>query len=421
MAHDKLWNRDFFLLWQGQAISQLGNQAFSIAMMYWLMRATGSASLMGLLMFTSMLPGVLLGPFGGTFADRHSRIRIAVVCDLLSGLAILTLGILMLDPRVRRLEPDAVRFLLGVIFGGAVLVGALRAFRQPALGAAIPDLVPRDRIAAANSLNQFAVQASTLVGQAIGGVLYQAVGAAVLFLIDGSSFLYASLSALFVRAPERKAEPGPAREHPFRHFLGQTAEGFRYLGRNPGLRDFAVLASLLNFFAMPVLVLFPFYVDLYLKADARWYGFLMAAIGGGSVVGYLLAGVLEVTGRGRQLLVLTTLVLDPILFAVIAFVSNVYLALAISFASGVALGIINVYTMSLIQASTPQEVRGRVLGVLMTLSAGLTPIAMALGGVAGDLTGKNIPLIYGVCGACSLLLTLWLGLRREVGEFLSSG
>lgn len=421
MSRERLWNRDFFLLWQGQTISQLGNQAFSIAMMYWLMRATGSASLMGLVMFSAMLPGVLLGPFGGTFADRHSRIRIAVVCDLLSGLAILTLGLLMLDPRVQRLEPDAVRFLLKLIFGGAVLVGALRAFRQPALGAAIPDLVPRERIAAANSLNQFAVQASTLVGQAVGGVLYQAVGAAVLFLIDGSSFLYAAVSALFVRQLEPQTGSKPAREHPFRHFLGQTAEGFRYLGRNPGLRDFAVLASMLNFFVMPVLVLLPFYVDLYLKADARWYGFLMAAIGGGSVVGYLLAGVLKVTGKGREILVLATLLLNAVLFSVIGFVSNGFIALVLGFLVGAALGIINVYTMSLVQASTPQEVRGRVLGVLMTMSAGLTPLAMVLGGVAGDLTGKNIPLIYGVCGACSLFLTLGLGLRRGVREFLSSG
>ncbi|HET9226854.1 MAG TPA: MFS transporter [Thermoanaerobaculia bacterium] len=421
MPADKLWNRDFFLLWQGQTISQLGNQAFSIAMMYWLMRATGSASLMGLLMFAATLPGVLLGPFGGTFADRHSRIRIAVVCDLLSGLCILTLGFLLLDPRVQRLEPEAVRFVLGLIFGGAVLVGALRAFRQPALGAAIPDLVPRDRIPAANSLNQFAVQASTLVGQAAGGVLYQALGAAVLFLLDGSSFLYAAVSALFVRVPERQAESKPVQEHPFRHFLRQTAEGFRYLGRNPGLRDFAILASMLNFFIMPVLVLLPFYVDLYLKEDARWYGFLMAAIGGGSVVGYLLAGILKLSGRVRRVLVLSTLLLFPVLFSVIAFVSNPFIALAISFLNGAALGIINVYTMSLVQASTPQEVRGRVLGVLMTLSAGLTPLAMALGGVVGDLTGKNIPLIYGVCAACSLLLTLGLGFRRDVREFLASG
>src|SRR5687768_6176367 len=169
----RLWNRNFVLLWQGQMISQLGNQAFAIAMMFWLMRATGSASLMGAIMFASMLPGVVLGPFGGTFADRHSRIRIVLVSDLLSGTAVLALAFALFDPRAEALEPAAVRFIIGLMFVVAVLQGILRSFFTPAIGAAIPDLVPKEKIPAANSLNQFAVQASSLFGQAIGGVLYQ--------------------------------------------------------------------------------------------------------------------------------------------------------------------------------------------------------------------------------------------------------
>jgi MFS family permease len=112
---------------------------------------------------------------------------------------------------------------------------------------------------------------------------------------------------------------------------------------------------------------------------------------------------------------------DPILFALLGFVRDPVLALALSFGNGVALGIVNVYLMSMIKMATPAEVRGRVLGVLMTMSSGLTPLAMVLGGVVGDLTGKNIPLIYAVCGGSSLLVTIWLGTRRELREFLASG
>ena len=84
----RLWNRSFTLLWLGQKISQLGNPAFNIGAMLWMKDATGSASLMGLLMTASMVPALLLSPFGGTFADRHSRVRIMIWSDLISGIAL---------------------------------------------------------------------------------------------------------------------------------------------------------------------------------------------------------------------------------------------------------------------------------------------------------------------------------------------
>ena len=72
----KLWNRDFLLLWQGQLISQVGQRAFGLAMLFFVKEATGSATLMGLMMLLSAVPGVLLGPIGGTFADNFARKKI---------------------------------------------------------------------------------------------------------------------------------------------------------------------------------------------------------------------------------------------------------------------------------------------------------------------------------------------------------
>lgn len=424
MPAERLWNRDFFLLWQGQTISHLGNVAFSMAMMLWLKAATGSASLMGLLMFTSMIPGVVLAPFGGTFADRHSRIRIALVCDLLCGFAVLALAAAMFEPRVARLEPAAVRFVIGLLFGVSASLGILRAFFTPALSAAIPDLVSRERIPAANSLNQISIQGSALLGQAAGGVLYQILGPALLYLIDGASYLYAALCASLIREPARPAGVAgarPAAAHPLRQFLRETAEGFRFLWKQTGLRDFIVIASVNNFLSMPILVLAPFYVDLYLKADDRWYGFLMAAVGAGQMAGFVLAGALRLGGPARRRWIVASMLVAPALFGVVGLVRDPFVALAGVLLVGLGLGIINVYFMSMLQMATPREVRGRVMSVVTTLSGGLMPIGMVVGGVVGDLTGKNIPLIYGICSVLGVLVASGVFVRRELRELLASG
>jgi len=409
-----LISRDFSLLFLGQTVSQLGTQAYSIAMLYWLMERTGSASLMGLLMTASMLPGVFLGPFGGTLADRTSRIRIVLVSDILAGLGI---GVLTLALWLR---PGSTHLLIVLLFAVAVLLGVIRSFFQPAISAAIPDLVPKERLAAANSLSQFATQASISAGQAIGGVLYQHLGAPLLFLADSLSYFFAAGTSALIPRDERKGSAVPSEVHPFRHFVRETVEGMRWVWAQKGLRDFMLGASLINFLGMPTTVLFPFYVKLYLHVEAQWYGFLLAAIGVGVVTGFVLAGTLRLTGPSRARGVITAMLLYPVCFGTLALVRTAPLAVVLLFAGGITVGVINVYLVTLIQAGTPSEVRGRVMGLLGTLGGGLVPLGTALGGVAGDLTNKNVPLILAVSAGLALCVTLFLVASPSCRKFLAT-
>ncbi len=412
-APARLWNRNFFLLWQGQTVSQLGNQAFMIAIAFWLKEATNSATLIGLLMTVSTLPGVLLAPFGGTYADRHSRVRILIVCDVVAGLAVLAQGLAM------RQSWLSMHGLIVLLFFVAIFDGALRAFFMPAINSAIPDLVPPERLAAANSLNQFSVQTAVFAGQAVGGVFFRLLGAPLLLIADGLTFLFAAASSTFIADPFQPP-PAPADAgSPFRGFLHETAEGLRWVWQRAGMRDFVLVASLLNFFITPILVLFPFYVQDTLKAGAQWYGFLLAATSIGAVAGFLLAGVVHLRGPVRGWTLVALLVAGPVLLGGIGFVHIPLLAVAFSFLSGMAFGMVNIYLLTLLQAATPPELRGRVLGLLGTLGGGLMPIGLALGGWLGDLTHHDIPLLFGGSAALSALVTLALATRKECRAFLA--
>ena len=319
--------------------------------------------------------------------------------------------------------PDRVNFLIGLFFTVSTLLGLIRAFFMPAVGASTPDLVPKEKLAAANSLNQFSVQGALFVGQAVGGVLYRIVGAPVLFLIDAVSFFVSAVSAMFIQLPGPQRQRGPARttREAFRAFGNDLAEGFRYVWKYKGLRYFLAAASLMNFFLMPVIVLFPFYVSLYLKKGAAWYGFLMAAVSIGTVCGFLLAGTLRLKGPARAWTIILGLLTVPLLYGTLGYLRFPATALAGTFGFGLAMGLVNVSLTTMAQLSTPPELRGRVLGLVATLSGGLIPIGMALGGFVGDLTGKNVPLVYSVCGAFTVIVILATCLRRDTREYLAWG
>jgi DHA3 family macrolide efflux protein-like MFS transporter len=412
-----LLNRNFLLLWSGQTVSQLGNQAYGLAMTFWLMEKTGSASLMGLVMMFSSLPALLLSPFGGAFADRHSRIRIIIVCNLVAGFLLTAMTAAMW------LIPERVQLLVAGFFVTATLLGLNRSFFMPAVSATMPDLVPKEKLVAANSMNQLSVQASLSVGQLIGGILYRVVGAPVLFLIDAISFFLAAGNASLIRIKERKRELGPERtaQEVFRAYKADLAEGFRFVWKYKGFRYFLAAASLMNFFMMPVVVLFPFYVSRYLGKGSEWYGFLMASLSVGTICGFLLASTLRLKGPARAWTILIGMLIAPGLYGSLGFVAIPYVALAGCFGFGLTMGIVNVNLMTIAQTSTPPELRGRVMGLMAALGGGLAPIGMALGGFMGDLTGKNVPLVYGICGVLTVIVILATCFRRDTLDYLAWG
>ncbi|HEV7518059.1 MAG TPA: MFS transporter, partial [Thermoanaerobaculia bacterium] len=232
-----------------------------------------------------------------------------------------------------------------------------------------------------------------------------------LFAAGCSSFIVSSQAA-------PPAWNGDARQA-LREFLAETALGLRYVLERVGLRNLVVMAAMLNFLLAPVIVLLPFFVRNQLASQASWYGYLLAAMSAGSIGGFLAAGGLSLRGPGRYWLLVGALIASQALFGILGSIRVPLLALVVMFLAGLCIGMVNIYAITILQATTPGELRGRVLGLLVTLSGGLGPIGYALAGWIGDVTNRNVPLIFGVVGAISIPVTLLLTLGKECREYLS--
>lgn len=411
--YNKLFNKDFYLLWQGQAISMLGNQVFSIATIFWIKHVTGSASLIGLIGMLSTIPAVVLAGFGGAFADRYSRRNIMIYCDLINGIAVLFLSAMLI------FIPDERNILLAGFIIISILGATVNSFFQPAVSAAIPDIVPSDKITGANSIGQASLQLSTFLGQGLGGVLFRLLGAPVLILFNGLSYLFAAFCELFMKIPQSIPEKSNNWREQSLKIKHDISTGFKYVWQNRGLKNLVLLFSLINFITVPVIILLPFYVEDHLKVSIDWYGFLLAAYGVGSLIGYAFAGIIKVDGKSRSAWVLLSIIFQGVGFAVFGLINSPLIAILLGALAGMINGFIGINVVTMLQITTPSDLRGRVFGFLTSISGAMAPLGMGLAGIIFDMTGKNIPLIYVSCGTIMFLIAMATLFNKDFRTYLS--
>lgn len=365
---EKLWTKSFLILWQGQLVSTMGDAVYSIALGFWVLSVTGSTALMGLLMAASTLPGVLVSPFAGVLIDRGNKKRLFILMDLLRGLCIVFLSF------------AAYRGFITVwmVFTAGILLSLCGAVFNPGVQSIVPDLVPQSKIVNANSAFSTISVGANMIGNIAGGFLYQLLGAPVIFFLDGVSFLFSGASLPFIKIPNGKAKAK-------KQFFTDMAEGFQYMWNQKGLRFILLIAAVLNFFAYVGIVLFLPLFQSDPSLGAGRYGVAMACFMGGALAGFVLLSVVSVKPAGKmKLYVVSTVVFDAaILVAVNQHSFPVMLLLLLL--TGFFNSIVNVMLMSAVQASTPGEVRGKVMSFMSMLTQGLTPFAMALGGVLGGV------------------------------------
>lgn len=398
----KLWNRNFKILWQGQFISDFGNALFSVALGFWVLAVTKSTALMGAILACFAVPRVLIGPFAGALADRLSRKWLIVSADFARG-ALYTLMGLTVFFKV---------FPFAAIYPLAILAGSCDAFFEPALSSAIPDVVPGEELSKANAARSVSTTVTQLTGNSLGGVLFALLSAPVMILLNGVSFLYAAVTQLFMKIPFTNAAAQK------KSFMRDLAGGIKYTFGRKGLRTLMITCAALNFFAVVGLTLLTPLFNSTPGFGVRMYGYMMGVFTLGAVLGMVVLSAVKIKASQRSALVGFATVAMVLAMIPIGFIYNVWWLFPLAFAAGVCNAIVNMTIQTIMQATTPAESRGKVFGILGTVSGALMPLAMAVSGVVAQFAGVRPTIVVSfVLLAVSVLPLL---LDRHFKEFINT-
>lgn len=282
--------------------------------------------------------------------------------------------------------------------------------------AAIPDIVPREQLARANATHLFTGRFANILGQVVGPVLFRLVGGPVLFFFNGLSFLISAITELFINIPQTLPQEKLSPRAFLSKLIKDTGEGFRYVYQNKGMRGVFLGIAVVNLFMGPTTVLLPFYVENSLHHKMDWYGYIMAAMSAGFLAGSMIAA--SNWAKKQTWLVFASLPAFALCYCGLGFPGHIALSVVLFFLLGLIVSIFNIHITTAIQLSTDSSKRGRVFGLLSTLSRSLYPISLGLSGLVADLMDQDIPKIFLGSGICVLLISLTLVASRPYRTFV---
>jgi MFS family permease len=405
-AFRALRHRDFALFWSGAFVSSTGMWMQNVTIPFVLHEATGSAAWVGLGAFAQFAPAMVMSPLGGSLADRHARRTILVWNQAVLLVLALALWLSVADGAIRP----------GLIVVLACLTGMVAGLGIPAWQSFVAELVPRESLLNAVTLNSAQFNASRAVGFMLGGFALYSVGPGLAFLVNALSYV-AVLAALAAIRSRPGASTVAATGVELPELAGPAAGpatfrlGLAYVRQHPGLQLAVLTCGIVMFLGGPVIQLAPVFARDTFGVDERAYGFLAAAFGIGGTTGSV---IISAYGDGvrRSRLIVTAIVIYGV--AVLA------MALTPSYAGGlVAMAIIGVGYLAVvsvlntsIQLAVDDRFRGRVLALYVMVFTGAYPLGSLLQGIATDHFG--VRLVVGTTGVVLLGYGALLASRPDV-------
>ncbi|MGD1012088.1 MAG: MFS transporter [Acidimicrobiales bacterium] len=367
---------NYRLYFGGQSISLIGTWMQTTAQAWLVLTLTHSAADLGYIVALQTLPVLLFASYGGVIADRVDKRRLMIVCQSLMGLQALTLGMLTVLGVVHLWEVCVL----------AVVLGLNNTFENPSRQAFVREMVGRDELRNAVTLNSVTNNAARAIGPAVAGILIATVGDGICFLANAASFVAVVTSLLVMdRSSLRPSQPEPRSK-------GQLREGFAYAAHTTTILVPLVMMGLVGMLAYEFQVSLPVLAKVTFHGGSEAYGFMTASMGVGAV-----AGGLVTAARGRT-------GIRPMMISALGFGTGIaFTALApflwLSYLGLLFVGWASVSFISIgnstIQLSSAPNMRGRVLSLWQLGFQGTTPVGGPTIGWVIEETDPRIGMLVG--------------------------
>ena len=394
-------NRNFTLLWIGKIISQLGDKFYAIALAWWILQKTNSPSIMGLFLFISVFPGVILGFFAGAFVDRWKRKNILILTDIIRGCLVLTISFLAINNSLETWHVFVIAFFLSVA----------ASFFDPAVQAILPEIVEKDKLPKANAMSQMVGGICTVAGPLLGAVLVGLFGIAWVFLANGISYLISALLACFIvmKKDYRNFDEK-------RYLWKDIMEGIHFLKNQKRILLVLKIIAIAHFFLGSLMVSLPFLAKSLQGNGITNLGVLEMMLGVGMIGASLFLSFVKKSYINEQKLIIAILMLG-ICFLIISIAefsgfNMLYGFIAEMCVIGACIACASVFWQWLLQSYTPANMTGRVFSISSLLGNVSLPIAYCIFGILLGFT--SILKVMAGCGLCLIILCSYLFYRERM-------
>lgn len=381
-----LKSRNFKLFFYGQSISLIGTWMQKTAVSWLVYQLTGSAVLLGVVGFVSLIPSLLLSPYAGSLVDRHDRYRILVITQIVSMIQAGALaGIIFFGYQ-------NIMFIIGL----SLIQGIINAFDVTCRQSLMVEMVDdKEDLPNAIALNSTMTNFARIAGPAVAGIILSAFGTDVCFIGNFLSYIPV-LICLFMMTLHT-----PVIERPVKSIWIELQEGFRYVAGDRELSSVIVVLALTSLFVIPFNTLMPMFAKDLFNGDAKTFSWFESAAGLGSIVSAVyLANLKNSSTLTRFIVIAGSIFGTSLLF--LAYAPQLPVALVFMTFSGVGMmgqtSAINTY----IQTHAIPEMRGRAISYYVMAYQGMIPVgSLLIGWLAHAVGPRAAVLTEGLIGLAS--------------------